>query len=184
VLDLKSLNLKIPYTLEFKKINSQLSTIVTWTVFLITIVFVIITLTSAIFPNLLLTSFGGNENYANIDPFEMGIWAFPLLITNFIIFSLVILYFKKKLPSQLTSSFKFIFNFEVSSKIAFFVIVILIGVYIVFSVGELTDGIFQADYDERVKNWIKNYKICYQKRKCPNSHFKRINVSIIFVATK
>jgi len=143
--------------LEFKKLESELSNIVTWGVFLITLVFVIITLTSAIFPNLLLTSFGGNENYANIDPFEMGILTSSLLITNVIIFGLAILYWKKRLPSQLTSLFKFILNFEVSAKIAFFVIVILIGMYIVFSVGELFDGIFQADYYERVKAWIENF---------------------------
>jgi len=143
--------------LEFKKINSQFSNLVTLGVFLITLVFVIITLTSSIFPNLLLTSFGGNENYANIDPFEMGIWIYPLLITNLIIFGLAILYWKKRLPSKLTSLFKFIFNFEVSSKIAFFVIVILIGLYIMFSVGELFDGKFQADYYERVKVWHENF---------------------------
>ncbi len=143
--------------MEFKKINSQFSNLVTWTVFLITLVLVIITLTSAIFPNLLLTSFGGNENYANIDPFEMGIWTFSLLVTNLIIFGLAILYWKKRLPSKLTSLFKFIFNFEVSAKISFFVIVILIGLYIIFSVGELFDGKFQADYNERVKNWIENF---------------------------
>ena len=142
---------------ELKKAESQFSNLVTLGVFLITLVFVIITLTSAIFPNLLLTSFGGNENYANIDPFEMGIWASPLLITNLIIFGLTILYWKKRLPSQLTSLFKFIFNFEVSAKIAFFVITILIGLYIIFSVGELFDGKFQPDYDVRVKDWIENF---------------------------
>jgi len=143
--------------LEFKKINSQFSNLVTLGVFLITLVFVIITLTSAIFPNLLLTSFGGNENYANIDPFEMGIWAFPLLITNFIIFGLAILYLKKRLPDQIISSIRFIFNFEISPKITFFVLTILIGIYLVFSVGELFDGKFQADYTERVKVWVENF---------------------------
>ena len=145
------------YTLEFKKVESKISNFVTWGVFLITLVFVIITLTSAAFPNLLLTSFGGVENHANINPFETGIWAYPLLITNTLIFTLTILHFKKRLPSQLTSLFAFIFNFEISAKITFFVITILIGLYIIFSVGELFDGIFQADYNERVKHWIENY---------------------------
>ena len=115
--------------------NLQYSNLITWGVFLITLVFVIITLTSASFPNLLLTSFGGNENHANIEPFEQGILVYPLLITNFIIFSLTILHFKKRLPSKLTSFINFIFNFEVSAKIAFFVITILIGLYIIFSFG-------------------------------------------------
>jgi len=143
--------------LKFQKVESKFSNLVTWTVFLITLVFVIITLTSAAFPNLLLSSFGGVEDHFNVDPTEKGMWAYPLLITNFVIFGLAILHFKKILPSKLTSSIKFIFNFEVSAKIAFLVIVILIGPYIVFSVGELFDGIFQVDYYERVKNWIENF---------------------------
>jgi len=126
-------------------------------VFLITLVFVIITIVSATFPNLLLTSFGGDENHLNVDSTEIGIWAYPLLITNFIIFGLTFLYFKKKLPSQLSRLFNFIFNFEVSAKITFFIIVILIGLYIIFSVGELFDGQFQPDYDVRVKDWIENF---------------------------
>jgi len=172
--------------LEFKKINSQFSNLVTLGVFLITLVFVIITLTSAIFPNLLLTSFGGNENYANIDAFEMGIWTFPLLITNLIIFGLVILYWKKRLPSKLTSLFKFIFNFEVSAKIAFFVIIILIGLYIIFSVGELFDGKFQADYYERVKVWLENFSFT----KIDNDNFNSpglggyLHVMLGFVSTQ
>jgi len=143
--------------LEFKKTESQFSNLVTWTVFLLALVFVIITLTSAAFPNLLLTSFGGNVTHININPTEKGFWAYPLLITNLVIFGLTILHFKKRLPSKLSSSIKFIFNFEISAKIAFLVIVILIGIYILFSIGELFDGIFQADYNERVKAWIENF---------------------------
>jgi len=124
---------------------------------LATLIITIISLISAAFPNLFLKSFGGFEDHINANPFELGIWAFPLLITNFIIFGLAILYLKKRLPSQLTIAIKFIFNFEVSTKIAFFVITILIGMYIVFSVGELFDGKFQADYYERVKDWIENF---------------------------
>jgi len=149
----------VAHILEFKKIESEFSNIVTWSVFLVTIVFVMITLTSAVFPNLLLTSFGGVESNFNINPTEIGIWAYPLLITNFLIFSFMILYLKKRLPSQLTSLFKFIFNFEVSQKIAFFILVILIGLYIIFSVGELFDGQFQEDYNERVKDWLENFSL-------------------------
>ncbi len=143
--------------MEFKKVELQFSNLVTLSVFLITLVFVIITLTSTVFPNILLTSFGGVEDHSNINPTEIGIWAYPLLITNFIIFGLAILHFKKRLPSQLIRPIQFVFNFEVSPKIAFFVIVILIGLYIVFSVGELFDGQFQADYNERAKNWIETF---------------------------
>ena len=143
--------------MELKKLEDQFSGLVTWGVFLITIVLVIITLISAAFPALLLLSLGGVEDFSGINPFETGIWAYPLLITNVMIFGLAILYFKKKLPAHLTSSIKFIFNFEISAKVAFLVILILIGFYITLSVDELFDGSFQADYYQRVSSWLENY---------------------------
>jgi len=54
---------------------------------------------------------------------------------------------------------KFIFNFEISPKVAFFVVTILIGSYITFSVSELFDERFQADYYGRVKAWIENFTV-------------------------
>ena len=33
----------------------------------------------------------------------------------------------------------------------------IFGFYIVFSVGELFDGKFEADYNERVKSWLENF---------------------------
>ncbi len=143
--------------MKLKKSELQFSSLVSWAVFLTTLVMIIMSVISATFPNLLLSSFGGFEDHLDINPFETGIWAFPLLITNFIIFGLTILYIKKRLTQLLTSSIKFIFKFEVSSKIAFFVITILIGFYIIFSVGELFDGKFQPDYTERVKGWLENF---------------------------
>ena len=143
--------------LEFKKLESQFSNLVTWAIFVITLIFVIIALISAVFPNLLLITLGGSENYFNINPTELGFFAYPLLITNIIIFGLAILYLKNELPSKVKSSIQFIFNFEVSPKITFLVITILVGFYILFSVGELFDGKFQADYNERVRHWINNY---------------------------
>lgn len=143
--------------MKFKKETSlRKISFVTWIVFLTTLVFTLINLTSAIFPAFLLISLGGTEN-TEVNPFEIGIWGFPLLITNFIIFGLAILYVKKRLPGQITSSIKFIFNFEVSPKITFFVITILIGTYIVFSIGELFDGLFQADYHKTVSKWLENF---------------------------
>jgi len=41
----------------------------------------------------------------------------------------------------------------------FFILIILIGLYIIFSVGELFDGTFQADYNRRVNNWIENFSL-------------------------
>jgi len=142
--------------LDVKQSGNQRG-IITWIVFLLTVAIAILHLTSAVFPNLLLASLGDFDDHINVNPFETGIWAYPLLITNFIIFGLTIFYLKKRLPRFFSNLIKFIFNFEVSPKISFFVITILIGVYIVFSVGELFDGQFQPDYNERVKSWLENF---------------------------
>ena len=140
-----------------KNTELKFSYLLSWGIFLTTLVVLMIHIISAVFPNLLLASLEDFDDHMNVNTFETGIWAYPLLITNFIIFGLTIFYLKKRLPCFLSNLIKFIFNFEVSSKIAFLVIVILIGMYIVFSVGELFDGKFQADYYERMKGMLENF---------------------------
>ena len=91
-----------------KRENSEL---LSWTVFLVTLLVVLIAITTLLFPALVIRSLGGVEDYSGINPFETGIWTFPLLITNFLLLVIGILYFKNKLPKQITKSIKFIFNF-------------------------------------------------------------------------
>jgi len=138
---------------------SSMSSFVTWAVFLATLIVLFFTLIPAVFPALLLTTFGGFENVSGINPFEIGIFAYPLLITNLVLLSIGVLHFKNRLVWPITKSIRFIYNFEVSKKVAFFVIVILIGLYITFSVGELFDGIFQADYKEHFEAWLGIYSV-------------------------
>jgi len=107
----------------------------------------------------LIRSFGGFEDYAGINSLELGIWAFPFLISNFIIFGLTLFYTKGKLPIRVTNSIKFIFNFEVSSTVAFFVLLIVIGSYITLSVEELFNGEFLPDFYLRDKEALENFKI-------------------------
>ncbi len=137
----------------------QKTDFVTWALFLTTLVVVLISLTSAIFPVFITSSFGDYENLIGIDIFETGIWALPLLATNSIILVLGVLYKKKSLPNIIKKSINFIFRFEVSSKVAFFVILIVIGFYILFSVNELFNGVYFEDYDVRVKAWIENFSV-------------------------
>jgi len=72
------------------------------------------------------------------------------------VFTIAILFFKKKLPSFIASSIEFIFSFEVSKKVAFIVIVILLTIYVGFSVGELTTVEEWEDY-AGVKNRLDNW---------------------------
>jgi len=146
--------------LKVKNFKSKLKqNPVSWIVFLPTIIVVLLSLTSVLFPALILRTLGGFDDNVGIDPFEPGSLAYSFLITNFIIFGLALLYFKKRLPSQLTNSINFIFNFEVSAKIAFFVVIIIIGAYIIVSVGELFNGEFLEDYHKRVEYFLENYDV-------------------------
>ncbi len=132
---------------------------VSWIVFLPTIIMVLLSLTSVLFPALILRTLGGFDDNVGIDPFEPGSLAYSFLITNFIFLALGFLYYKNKLPQLITKSIRFIFNFEVSSKIEFFVITIIIGAYIIVSVGELFNGEFLADYHKRVKYFVDHYDV-------------------------
>ena len=138
-----------------KRENSEL---LSWTVFLVTLLVVLIAITTLLFPALVIRSLGGVEDYSGINPFETGIWTFPLLITNFVLLGIGILYFKNKLPKQITKSIKFIFDFEVSTKIAFLVILILIGFYVVFTTTEVLTEDQWPDYN-RVKSYLENWSI-------------------------
>jgi len=135
------------------------TSLVTWIIFSSTLITVLISLISAVFPAFLLRSFGGYEDNVGINSFEIGIWAYPLLVTNLVLLGLIFLYVKHKLPTIITKSIKFIFNYEISSKLAFFVVVIIIGIYITASAGELFDGKFQGDFKLHFEPWLELYSV-------------------------
>jgi len=144
--------------LEVKNFKSKLKqNPVSWAVFLPTVIVVLISLTSVMFPALILRTLGSFEDSVGIDPFEPGSLAIPFLITNFVILAIGILYYKNKLPGTITKSIRFIFNFEISSKLAFFIIVIIIGTYIAASVNELFNEEFLDDYYIWMVPILENY---------------------------
>ena len=136
--------------------KEKYSTIISWAVFLFTLAIVLISLVSAVFPALILRSLGGLQDYTGINPFEPGIWAYPFLAANFIVFGLTALYFKNKLPQLITKSIRFIFNFEVSASVASLVIIILLGLYIGLSINQLYNGVYDDDYYARINSWLQN----------------------------
>jgi len=158
--------------LDSQKISYLKKTgVVSWILFLATLVITIISIIPAIFPALLLRSFGGHEDNIGINPFEIGAWALPLLVTNIILLFIVVAYLKNRLWQPLTKSIKFIFNFEVSKGVSFFVVLILIGFYITFSVGELFNGQHDEDFYEHVKPWLESYSVTDLKTTPLDYHF-------------
>lgn len=128
-------------------------------IFLATLVVIVITLTTTIFPALVLRTLGGVEDYSGINTFEIGIWAYPVLITNLIILGMAILYFKNRIPQQVIKLVRFILNFEVSKEVAFLVITVLVGFYIVFTISELSTIEPWPDYNLRVKPALEKWTI-------------------------
>jgi len=158
--------------MDIKNVISEHKTsLVSLIIFLITLGVVIFSLMSVVFPALVMRTLSVMDDNLGINPFEPGIWAYPLLITNFIIIGLMLLYYKKKLPTIITKSIKFIFNYEISSKLAFFVIVIIIGIYITASVGELFNGEFLPDYYVRGESNLENYDFATIGNEGLGSHF-------------
>jgi len=111
------------------------------------------------FPALIMLLSDKARFYVEINAFEPGIWMFPILISNTIIFATVILYRKNKLPQLLKNLFKSIFNFEISHRIALVLVGILIALYAILNVGELytedewedfsgVKGVLQTLFDE------------------------------------
>jgi len=123
---------------------------------------IIISLIPVVFPALIATSFTTVSDLqqfgvsgGEVNPFEAGPLALPLFITSGIIFGLAILHFKNKIP-QLSKVFKFIFDFEVSKKIAIITMIVILAVYIAASAPELAEDQQYEDYigvKNRIDTW-------------------------------
>ena len=91
-----------------------------------------------------------------MDSFETGIWTFPVIFANVIIFGLLILFSKKKLPDFLEKNFIKLFNFEISKKISLICLLIILIIYVGFSAGELAQVEKWEDYQgvkKRLDRW-------------------------------
>jgi len=109
------------------------------------------------FPALLIILSDKARFPIGINPFEPGIWMFPILISNAIIFATIILYRKNKLPHMLNSLFKFILNFEISHRTALVLVGFLIASYAILTVGELFDREVWGDFVARLEPSLQNF---------------------------
>ena len=137
----------------------QRPAILTWIVFVVSAGTVIITLASAIFPALILGLMDNVKYPMTIDVFELGVSAYSVLMTNSILGILVILHMTKKLPRIFASTIKRILDFEVSSKVTLMTVMIILGIYIVFTLGEIFQGESWEDYTRVVKPKLEAWSI-------------------------
>lgn len=138
------------------KMLNQKTGSITIIVFIIALIVSGLSVTSLIFPALLVTGTSGSESQVN--SFEIGAWAIPFFIVNILILGLGITYYKKIFPKKVENGFKFILNFEVSRKVAIIVIIILLGIYVIFTIPELNQNEIDVWKDWRfVEPFVENF---------------------------
>ena len=104
-------------------------------VFFATLSVVVFSLFAIIFPSFLLTTF--YPYTTNLQPFESSVWLVPIISSNSILLTIGFMYYRKKLPLQIYKGIEFILNFEISKKTALLTGIIILVVYIGFSLPEL-----------------------------------------------
>ena len=126
--------------------SGTVSTKISLVVFSVTASLVLLSLIPAVFPAFLLVTSGGLENFTGINPFESGELALPMFVADGITFVALFLYIKNRIPSKITGAIRFIFHFEVSREVAFLVIAVLLGLYIISTVHEILEKDPWEDY--------------------------------------
>lgn len=136
---------------------------VSWIIFFFTIVIVIISLIPVVFPSLIVANFAQVNDLERfgisgleINPYQTGPLAGALFTTSAIVFALAILHFKKRLPQPISKVFQFIFNFEVSKKIALISLIVILAIYVAATANELGTEESWEDYigvKERLEKW-------------------------------
>ena len=108
---------------------------VSYLVFLCTLVVVLLTLISLIFPALFSSYFGMFGE--NLNPFESNNYSIFLILSNVVIFGFGIAYYKKKIPSLVFDVVEKIRTFEISKRVAMISLAVILVVYVVSSAPEL-----------------------------------------------
>lgn len=118
--------------------------------FFFTLAIISLNLISVVFPAFIITSI--NQYPSNLDPFELGPLAIPLIGTNVVLLGVGFAYYKKKLPQNIHKHIESVLNFEISKKIALIAGIIILAIYVGLSIPEL--AINEADQwpDFRILN--------------------------------
>ena len=108
---------------------------IVWLIFSLGIFVVLFSLISVVFPGLIISVVDVNPFG---EPFEIGAMGIPLLIVNVIVFSLIILGLKHRLPNTFTNIIQKILSFDLSRKNSFMFFLIILAIYIATSANELS----------------------------------------------
>ncbi|MDE1828684.1 MAG: hypothetical protein KGI25_00010 [Thaumarchaeota archaeon] len=140
-----------------KRIFSIRPHLLSWAVFIPTVVVVFITLISAVFPALVIrtTSTFTAQVYSPdiINAFQPGVFATPLVIVNIIILVIGIAYYKRSKCKEYIAKIK---SFEITKKQAIIGVIAILAIFCVITAGTLAKEETWADYADvkaRVQSW-------------------------------
>ncbi len=152
------------------------TSIISILVFVVTLAVVFISIISVLFPALIVVSVSPHQDSIPINPLEPGVWALHFLTVNITLLILGLLYFKKRLPNLIIRSVKKILDFEVSKKVTFVIMLVLISSYVGFTVPELSETEIWGDF-EGVKKDVDKWSFNDGKGLIKFRHFL-LNISI------
>ena len=115
--------------------NSKFIKSLAFLICIFSLVVIGITLSSTIFPALTISKLGESET--TLEPFELGVNAYVVLLGNILLIGFGILYYKKKLPSLIQSGLTSFLHKNISVKLATIIILIILIPYTVVTVPEL-----------------------------------------------
>ena len=116
-------------------IEKNSNNLIVWLIFSLGIFVVLFSLISVVFPGLIISVVDVNPFG---EPFEIGAMGIPLLIVNVIVFSLIVLGLKHRLPNTFTHIIQEILSFDLSRKNSFMFFLIILAIYIATSANELS----------------------------------------------
>lgn len=133
--------------------------IISWAVFIPTVTILLISLSSVIFPALITMSASFTREFFtsqdNVNPFEPGVLAAPLVIVNLVVLGIGILYYKKKMPA-IRRIINSISSFELSKKHTLIAVIVLVAIFVGLTAGTLEKEETWLDYKgvkDRIQTW-------------------------------
>lgn len=144
---------------EMPKIKQTASRILPWAVFVPTMIIVLISITTIVFPALIViiaSPFHADVLESDvIDPFTPGYLAVPLIVINLLVLGIGIAYYRGKKADSLV---KKIASIEISKKQAAITIIIILAIFCAVTAGTLAKEESWEDYN-RVKTRVQTWTI-------------------------
>jgi hypothetical protein len=135
------------------------SKILPWAVFIPTVIIVLLSLSSVLFPALLTRATSPFQGVVATpeftSPVEPGVLAIPLIIVNLIILGIGILYYKKR-HAKCKSIIDKISSFEFTKKQALVGVIVLLVIFVAITSGTITKEETWVDYKgvkDRLQTW-------------------------------